>query len=179
MEENGAQSVKAFIGVGSNIEPERNIVEALSVLASRMPLLALSSFYFTVALQDRAQCDYINGVVLIECHCSPKSLKLDILRPIEKGQGRVRSEDKYASRPIDLDLLAYGDVVVEEAELSIPDPDLREHGFLQVAMLEVAPDFVFPDTGEKLSCMVGEQDARSLRRATEFTLRLKERFCHE
>ena len=176
MEENGGQPVKAFIGIGSNIDPERNIVEALSVLASRVRLSALSSFYVTAALQNRAQCDYINGVVLIECCCSPDSLKFDILRPIEMGQGRVRVEDKYASRPIDLDVLVYGDVVLEEGEMRIPDPELRERGFLQVAMLELAPEFVFPDTGEKLACMVGDQDARSLRRATEFTRTLKERF---
>lgn len=179
MEAQRCQPVEAFIGVGSNIDPERNIVEALSILGSRVHFLALSSFYITAALQDRAQCDYLNGVVLVKCRCSPKSLKFDILRPIERGQGRVRSEDKYASRPIDLDLLVYGDVVIAEGELRIPDPDLRERIFLQVAMLDLVPDFVFPDTGEKLACMVREEDTRSLRRATEFTVGLKERFCHE
>lgn len=179
MDEQRVQPVEAFIGVGSNIDPERNIVEALRILGSRVHFLALSSFYITVALEGRAQSDYLNGVVLVKCCCSPRSLKFDILCSIEQGQGRVRSEDKYASRPIDLDLLVYGDEVIAEGELRIPDPDLRERIFLQVAMLELVPDFVFPDTGEKLASMVGEEDARSLRRATEFTVGLKERFCHE
>jgi 2-amino-4-hydroxy-6-hydroxymethyldihydropteridine diphosphokinase len=170
--------VEVFIGVGSNIEPERNIVEALSVLSSKAKIMGLSSFYITEALGRPEQSDYYNGVIMVGCDCPPEALKFDILRLIEAGQGRVRTADKYVARCIDLDILAYGDLVKTGA-MEIPDPDLRERIFLQAGVLELSPSFVFPDTGELLADSADKEAIAALRVATAFSQMLRERYCHE
>jgi 7,8-dihydro-6-hydroxymethylpterin-pyrophosphokinase len=93
-------------------------------------------------------------------------LKFEVLRRIEAALGRRRGPDKYAPRPIDLDLLLYGDSVVEEPDLVLPDPDLRTRPFLAAALQELAPGLIEPVAG-----FPGEPLA-------EFSRRLKERFIH-
>lgn len=65
--------------------------------------------------------------------------------------GRIRTEDKYAPRTIDLDILLYGDQVIQEPDLKIPDPDLYRRPFLAIALLELAPQLRLPDSGSLLA----------------------------
>lgn len=139
--------IQAFVGVGSNIEPRRNIQAALVRLARRVRVTGVSTFYRTPALDRPDQPAFLNGVWRIETDLAPRALKLDVLRGIERSLGRVRTADRYAPRTIDLDLLLYGDLTVDEPDLRIPDPDIRKRPFIVVPLLELAPDLVMPDTG--------------------------------
>ena len=79
------------------------------MLKTHVTITAISNFYKTSPVGGRNQPDFINGVVKIQTDRSPRQLKFDILRKIEEKLGRVRSEDKYAPRTIDLDMILYGE----------------------------------------------------------------------
>ena len=73
------------------------------------------------------------------------------MRKIEKQLGRVRSADKFVPRNIDLDLILYGTLVIDELGLVLPDQAVRHYSFVAVPLLELAPDLLLPDTGLPLS----------------------------
>jgi 2-amino-4-hydroxy-6-hydroxymethyldihydropteridine diphosphokinase len=138
--------VTAYIGVGSNIEPERNIPNALECLSKHVDVTGISSFYKTAPLLRENQGDYLNGVWQITTSTPPEELKFGVLRTIEKELHRNRESDKYASRTIDLDLLLYDDMVKQEGDLTIPDPDICKRSFIAFPLSELNPDLIMPDT---------------------------------
>lgn len=150
---NEAALVDAFVAVGSNIEPEKHIVEALALLSKKVRVKSVSTFYRTEALGPVGQPDYRNGVVGIETRLAPLGLKFDILRRIEFRLGRVRGDDQYAARTIDLDVVIFGASVIDGDDLTIPAPEIRERPFVAVPLLELAPDMTLPDTGESLAAL--------------------------
>ena len=124
MSEAGTPSV-AFIAVGSNIKPEENIVAALKALKRAVRVSASSTFYRTEPLGARAQPTFINGVWQIETALSPAQVRNDALKPIESRLGRLHTGDKFAPRTIDLDLVLYDALVVDEIGLTLPHPDIK------------------------------------------------------
>lgn len=137
----------AYIGVGANISPEANIEAALTLLAVAVRPIALSTFYRTQAEGRPEQPDYLNGVVAIETDLPPRVLKDRVLGDIELTLGRQRSEDKYAARRIDLDLLLYGSLLMDTPELRLPAADIEQRAFVAVPLAEIAPDLKVPGTG--------------------------------
>jgi 2-amino-4-hydroxy-6-hydroxymethyldihydropteridine pyrophosphokinase len=142
--------VTAFVGVGSNIQPEPNIADALARLSKHVDITGISSFYKTASLLRKNQNDYLNGVWQINTSIPPKELKFGVLRTIEKELHRNRESDKYAPRTIDLDLLLYRDMVIQEDNLTIPDPDIYKRSFIAFPLSELSPDLVMPDTKKLL-----------------------------
>ena len=167
-------SVCAYVAVGSNIEPEKNIPAALNALRAVVPVGAISTFYRTRPLERPEQPDFFNGVWRISTNRAPFELKDRVLRPIEADLGRSRVADPYAARTIDLDLILYGDEVCAEADLVIPDPDIRLRPFVAVPLLEIAPALVLPDDGRDLSSLPVTGDTSGLVALTEFTARLRQ-----
>ncbi len=141
----------AFIAVGSNIHPEENVSQALGLLKARVSITAVSTFYRTAAVGRREAPDFINGVIEIRTARPPREVKFDVLRKIEAGLGRVRTADKYAPRPIDLDLILYGTMVVDTPDLHLPDATIRTYPFVAMPLLELACDLILPDTQTPLS----------------------------
>ena len=142
--------VGAFIGVGSNIEPERNITDALARLSKRVDIKGISTFYKTTPILGKDQDDYFNGVWQISTSMPPEKLKFDVLRKIEQELHRNRESDKYASRTIDLDILLFGDLIIQEDNLTIPDPDIYKRSFIAFPLSELNPDLIMPDTKKPL-----------------------------
>ncbi len=169
-----SEQAPVFIGVGSNIDPEENVPRALEYLARHITLTAVSTFYRTAPIARPEQDSYLNGVVAAMTHMSPRALKTDILCSIELTCGRTHTEDKYAARTIDLDLLLYGNPSIHEPALKIPHPDIRERSFVSVALYELAPDIILPDTQEPLSEVVRDQ-MDDMQPDGDFTRRLRER----
>lgn len=178
----------AYITVGSNIRPEKNIALALGRLGESVDLRAVSTFYRTrplprpygvggsTAETDTAdQPDYLNGVVHVRTGVAPRPLKFEILRPIEAELGRGRGGDSYAARTIDLDIAVYGDRVIDEDDLRIPDPDIRTRPFVAVPLLELAPELILPDTGEPLAGLEAGRPGSGLVPDPEFTAHLQSR----
>ena len=115
-----AESPIAFVGVGSNVEPERNIVAALERLRDKTHVTGSSTFYRTEPIGRPDQPWFINGVWRIDTTLSPTQIRGELLRPIEEALGRRRCDDKLAPRTIDLDLLLYDDLVID----GLPHADL-------------------------------------------------------
>ncbi|MBM3240842.1 2-amino-4-hydroxy-6-hydroxymethyldihydropteridine diphosphokinase [Candidatus Poribacteria bacterium] len=170
-----ATPVEAYIAVGSNIEPEKNILNALGILKRYVRVKASSTFYRTMPLGRPEQAVFLNGVWHIETVKTARALKFDLLRRIEAELGRVRTDDKYAARTIDLDIAVYGDEVINEPDIHLPDPDIRHRPFIAIPLLELAPALALPDTGEQLSSLPVTQDRTGLEPLDVFTASLRER----
>jgi 2-amino-4-hydroxy-6-hydroxymethyldihydropteridine diphosphokinase len=133
---------RAFIGVGSNIDPMANVFRAIRLLDRQVHILAVSTFYCTKPLGTTGSPSFINGVIEIETEVAALDLKYGLLRPIEKKLGRQRSSDRNAPRTIDLDLLVYGQHSVHSQELVLPAPEIADRSFVAIPLCELAPDLI-------------------------------------
>ena len=110
-------------------------------------LLRVSRRYRTPAWGMVAQPDFLNAVALLETELPARGL-LEALLAIERAHGRDRaSETRWGPRTLDLDLLLYGDAVIDEPGLRVPHPHLHERAFALRPMLEIAPDAAIPGHG--------------------------------
>lgn len=149
-----------FITLGSNIAPEANLPRAVRRLRERLTLRAASRVYRGAPLDAggrvaAGQGYFLNAAVLVETDLPPAALKFDVLRAIEAEMGRVRGADRYAPRPIDLDIALYGDLVLNDPEsrLTLPDPEIITRAHVALPLADLAPDFVHPVTGETLAAI--------------------------
>lgn len=138
--------VQAWIGLGSNLEsPLAQLAAAISRLAGlpETRLLDQSPFYRSSPLGPQDQPDFVNGVVRLETSLPPETL-LDHLQAIELAQGRERGRH-WGPRTLDLDLLLYGDRVIETPRLTVPHPGLKVRDFVLRPLLDLDPELVLPD----------------------------------
>jgi dihydroneopterin aldolase/2-amino-4-hydroxy-6-hydroxymethyldihydropteridine diphosphokinase len=173
------EAVDAFVAVGANLEPKRHIEAALIRLMALEEVLDTSRFYLNDAQGHGDQPRFINGVWRIRTALSARALKYDTLRGIEAWLGRKRSADKYAPRVIDLDLVLYGDAVIDEPDLAVPDPDIYSRPFVAVPLAELAPGLVLPDTRTALSDLESTRRIDGLEVLEEFSSHLKRCMEHE
>jgi 2-amino-4-hydroxy-6-hydroxymethyldihydropteridine diphosphokinase len=162
----------AYLGIGSNIDPERNIPLALKAIAQSVRLISISTFYLTPAIGDSDSPPFYNGAARIETEIPPRELKFDILRRIEDDLGRVRTKDRFASRTIDLDIVLYDNLVVREPGLVLPDPDVVTRAFLATPLLELDPDLVLPG-GLRLADIAKSLATDAMTALGEFTAALR------
>lgn len=155
--------MKTFIGLGSNLgDREATIRLALDDLA-RLPestLVRASSLYDTEPVGDTRQPRFLNAVVELETELPPARLLWN-LRLIEKRLGRVRTY-RYGPRTIDLDLLLYGDQIVNEPGLEVPHREMLKRSFVLVPLVELDPTRVHPVTGRTLLHHLSQIDQRPL-----------------
>ncbi len=166
---------KAFIGVGANIDPENNILKALMLLRERVKVVAVSTFYLTepVGAHRQSQPAFYNGVVQVETYLPPMELKTGILREVEVALGRRRGGDKFAPRPIDLDVVVYDEVVMKADGLELPDPDIRSRAFLALPLYELSPCINLPGFNETLGDILVRFENHGMTPLTEFTGKLR------
>jgi 2-amino-4-hydroxy-6-hydroxymethyldihydropteridine diphosphokinase len=143
--------MKAFIGLGSNLgDREANIRQALQFL-EQLPETTIvrgSSLYDTEPVGVSDQPNFLNGVVQIETHLSPRRLLWNLML-IERRLGRVRTR-QWGPRVIDLDLLLYGEEVVDEDDLQVPHPLMTQRSFVMVPLVEIEPLLVHPVTNQTM-----------------------------
>jgi 2-amino-4-hydroxy-6-hydroxymethyldihydropteridine diphosphokinase len=139
---------RIFVGLGSNLgDREENLDRALDLLNGYAPRLVFcSSFYETEPVGVTDQPKFLNAVAEVRSdNLSPREL-LDRLLEIERELGRDRTtEERWGPRTIDLDLLLYGDEVIDEPGLTVPHPRLAERRFVLEPLHELAPELVLPD----------------------------------
>lgn len=149
-----------FVGLGSNLGDSAAIMRAAFAALGGIPhtsVLATSALYRTPAWGVTDQPDFLNAVAMLRTALSPKAL-LGSLLEIEREAGRVRLEDgsdRWGPRTLDLDLLLYGDRVVDERGLSVPHPHLHERAFALLPLLEIAPDATIPGIGAAADALAG------------------------
>jgi dihydroneopterin aldolase/2-amino-4-hydroxy-6-hydroxymethyldihydropteridine diphosphokinase len=163
---------RAYIGIGSNIEPEKNVRAAIRLLAQRTCVRAVSTFYLTDPIGPAGAVGtarYVNGVVAIDTDLAPHELKYTVLRGIEEELGRKRSSDRYAPRAIDLDILLHGDSVINENGTTIPDLKISERAFLAIPLAELDPDLALPGTGARIGEITSRLGREGMTPLIEFT----------
>ena len=142
--------VVAFVGLGGNLgEPAATLRAALLALDGLQGtrLLRASRLYRTPAWGLEQQPDFINAVAMLETSLGAPAL-LESLFVIERQHGRVReAEQRWGPRTLDLDLLLYGDAVIDEPGLRVPHPHLHERAFALLPLLEIAADVEIPGRG--------------------------------
>lgn len=139
----------AFIGLGSNLGDSRRIVAAAVQRIAALPqtrLLRTSSHYLTPPWGVLEQPPFINAVVEISTTVGPPELLAHLLA-IEREAGRVRDGSRWGPRPLDLDVLLYGEHLVSQAGLQIPHPHMAERAFVLLPLAEIAPSRAIPGLG--------------------------------
>ncbi|WP_058912313.1 2-amino-4-hydroxy-6-hydroxymethyldihydropteridine diphosphokinase [Entomohabitans teleogrylli] len=137
---------RCYIAIGSNLaSPLDQVHAALDALAAipHSTLAAVSSFYRTPPLGPQDQPDYLNAVVALDTALAPEAL-LDHTQRIELEQGRVRKEQRWGPRTLDLDILLFGNEVITTPRLTIPHYDMRNRMFMLWPLHEIAADLVLP-----------------------------------
>jgi dihydropteroate synthase len=136
--------VRVAIGLGSNLGNRRKHLDgAVAALADVGAVIAVSSYYETAPIGGPGQADYLNGVALVETDLDPGRV-LEFLLDVEHVHGRQRRE-RNGPRTLDLDLLLYGDRVINEPDLTVPHPRMTERRFVLEPLVEVWPDATLPD----------------------------------
>lgn len=138
-----------YVGVGANLGDREASIRAATSRLERLPsvrALRLSALRETPPWGVEEQPPFLNGVVELETDATPQAL-LESLLAIERDLGRVRDGSRWGPRTIDLDVLVFGDLVVDEPGLTVPHPRLAERRFALEPLAELAPELVVPGLG--------------------------------
>ena len=146
----GSEPVTVYLGLGSNMgNRQDNLDRALDFLSQRLRIEKVSSVYDTEPVGNINQPRFLNMVCQVYTRLAPSEL-LTLAKGIEKKLGRIFGKPN-APRPIDIDILFYGDQVIETPELIIPHPRLTERAFVLIPLDEIAPDLVHPVNGKAVN----------------------------
>jgi 2-amino-4-hydroxy-6-hydroxymethyldihydropteridine diphosphokinase len=144
-----------FIGIGSNLgDRQKNCLRAVELM-DRMAdcrITGYSDWYLTKPVGVEGQEWYVNGVVSLTTDISPKDLLKRLLK-IEANMGRVRNE-RWGPRSIDLDILMFGQEIIQESNLKIPHPRMHLRRFVLEPMTQLAPDLVHPELGLSMKVLL-------------------------
>lgn len=154
----------ACVGLGSNLDqPERQVRRAIDLLRGlpRSRLVAVSSLYRSKPFGPVEQPDFINAAAALETGLGPKSL-LESLQAVERAMGR-QPAGRWGPRLIDLDLLIYGEEVIETAGLQVPHPGIAERNFVLLPLMEIVPELVVPGLGRIRDIAVNDSEPRITR----------------
>ncbi len=133
-----------YLGLGSNIEPQKNLGLGLKELEKRFGQLERSSVYRSKAYGFDGD-DFLNMVVALDTGLTPIEV-YDQIEEIQRGAGRDRAARGYSSRMLDIDLLLYNDLIVDEAPTRLPRPDVLRFSFVLGPLAEIAPELKHPET---------------------------------
>jgi 2-amino-4-hydroxy-6-hydroxymethyldihydropteridine diphosphokinase len=155
----GAEPVVVYLGLGSNLgDRQENLDRALDFLSQRMQVKEVSSVYETEPMGDVNQPRFLNLVCQIHTRLAPMGL-LTLAKGIELKLGRGLGKAD-APRPIDIDILLYGNQVIKTPELTVPHPGLPDRAFALIPLAEIAPDLVHPQSGKSIRQLSQEVKGR-------------------
>ena len=152
-----------FLALGTNLgDREANLRQAKHLLASRVKVEQESVIYITPPWGYADQPEFLNQVIKVRTCLNPSKL-LKALKSIENKMGREKTI-RYGPRLIDLDILFYGQRVVQKKNLCIPHPRLHERAFVLVPLCEIAPDFTHPIFKKTARDLLAHVDTQGVRR---------------
>lgn len=147
---------RAIVSIGSNIDKERNLPAAVSLLAATGQVVGVSSVYETRPVGLRQQPNFFNAAVLLQTDQTPEELKKGLLDDIEQRLGRVRQSDRNAPRTIDLDIAWYDDASFDYTGSDgkvrhVPDPDLLRFAHVALPVADLLTfETTHPETNESI-----------------------------
>ena len=142
-------SGRAYLSLGSNVEPEKHLRAAIDALRARFGDVVLSPAYRTPAVGFDGR-DFVNAAAIIDSDLEPQPLN-DWLHALEDAHGRDRSGPRFSDRTLDIDIVLFDDRVLDgEGHLRIPRPELK-HAFVLRPLADIAPDVVVPGSGRTLA----------------------------
>ena len=140
---------KAYLSLGSNLDPQRHLARAVEELRARFGPLVLSPTYRTPAVGFDGP-DFLNSAAIIDSDLSVVALDA-WLHTLDDAHGRRRDQPRFSDRPLDIDIVFYDDVVFRgPGNLQVPRPELR-HAFVLKPLADIAPDFRDPASGRTLA----------------------------
>jgi 2-amino-4-hydroxy-6-hydroxymethyldihydropteridine diphosphokinase len=151
--------VRALIGLGGNLGEVRKRLDAAIASLGALPgvtVVARSRFYRTPPWGNVEQPDFVNAAIAVETSLSAMDL-LDALLTTERAFGRVRDGERWGPRTLDLDLLTYGDDVIDDDRLTVPHPRIAERAFVLLPLADIAADATLPGIG-RVSDLLGAID---------------------
>ena len=154
--------VEVLVGLGSNLDgPARQIETAFDMLEAieTTRLVARSALYRSAPLGGIEQPDFVNAAALLTTELLPREF-LGQLQSIERARGRERGDVHWGPRVLDLDLLAFGGLVIDEPGLTVPHPGIASRNFVLLPLREIAPDFEIPGLGRVRDLPVDDSEPR-------------------
>jgi len=140
---------RVYVGIGSNVDRELRIRQAIEALREAFGAIELSPVYDSVAVGFDGS-NFLNLVAAFDSDLEVEAVAA-VFREIEDRLGRDRSLPKFASRPIDLDILLYGDAIVDMPGIRIPRPEIVVNAFVLKPLQDIAPELLHPETGESFA----------------------------
>lgn len=153
----------ACIALGANLGDRLGSMRAAVARLSSTPgieVIALSSVYDTAPVGPPDQPRYLNAAAVLRTTLSPSALLARLLE-VERSLGRERSSSRWTARTIDLDLVLFGESIIDDDDLSLPHPRFRERAFVLVPLAEIAGETRDPVTGERLESLLRACPGRS------------------
>ncbi|NSL62505.1 2-amino-4-hydroxy-6-hydroxymethyldihydropteridine diphosphokinase [Yersinia pestis] len=154
--------IRVYIALGSNLAMPLQQVSAAREALAHLPRSRLVACRHLPhqAIRPTGSTRFLNAVVALDTSLPPEQL-LDHTQAIERNQGRVRKEQRWGPRTLDLDIMLYGDQVIKTDRLTIPHYGLKAREFMLYPLADIAPDLIFPD-GESLSECLKRVDKNGL-----------------
>ena len=159
---------KAYLSLGSNVEPERHLRAAVAALRDRFGAIAVSPAYRFPAVGFEGP-DFLNAAAVVDSELDPFALN-DWLHALEDAHGRDRSGPRFGDRTMDIDIVFYDSRVLSgPGNLRIPRPELK-HAFVLMPLARIAPNFVDPASGRSLAQLWAQSPERGVRAEIVFDL---------
>lgn len=157
-----------YIALGSNLnDPLAQANQAIAAL-KQLPYTVvtdISPFYRSKPLGPQDQNDYLNAVIKLTTSLKPIAL-LDELQAIEKSQGRVRKDNRWGARTLDLDILLYDDLIIDNDRLTIPHYHMKNREFVLYPLFDISPELILPDN-DKLFDLIQKCPLNNLKKWDE------------
>ena len=151
--------MQVYLGIGSNLgDRQANMEKVLKLLGERLQIELVSSIYETEPVGYVEQPMFLNAVCRGQTELGPLQL-LSLVKGIEASLGRVSSFPN-APRTIDIDIIFYGNMIMQTPELTIPHPCLEERAFVLIPLLEIAPDLCHTVSGESIKDLLARVQGR-------------------
>ncbi|NQY88306.1 MAG: 2-amino-4-hydroxy-6-hydroxymethyldihydropteridine diphosphokinase [Colwellia sp.] len=138
----------AYIGLGSNLSsPIKQVQAAIDEIKkiAHSQVIKVSSLYLSKPMGPQDQDDYINAVLALQTTLTPLEL-LDALQSIENKAGRVRKENRWGARILDLDIILFGDDIITSERLTVPHYGMTKREFVLLPLAEIAADLIIPSS---------------------------------
>jgi 2-amino-4-hydroxy-6-hydroxymethyldihydropteridine diphosphokinase len=159
-----------FMGLGTNLgDREANLNRALELIGKSIGRIdSRSDIYETEPWGFQSENNFLNMVIKVHTNLKPTDLIKRIIH-IENQLGRIRDSHRYISRTIDIDILLYGNIVIDNSNLTIPHPLIQDRKFVLVPLCDLAPGMIHPVLGKTFAVLLKEcRDDREVKKYTSF-----------